>query len=938
MARLVYISLVSFLLLLAATNLRAQTNSGAPHIGGKLQDTVNLTPTGYASVALIRASDSMLQTFGRSAEDGSFRMSAPDTGRYLLLVAHPSFAIYIDELKAQGANVDLGTIVLTSKKQMLDEVVVTDAKAIVIKGDTIEYNADSFKTSAFDNVDELLKKLPGIEIGKDGKIKAYGKEVKHMTVDGEEFFSDDPAIVAKTLRASAVDKVQVFDKKSDQAAFTGIDDGETSKTINLKLKDDAKKGYFGKIGVSGGLPSYWENQAMINAFKKKRKISAFGIMANTNTTGLDWENGNKYGSGNQSVTQDDDGNWIATSQSDEFGGWDGRYTGQGLPKTWTGGAQYTNKWLNDSLSFSGNYKYNNNVVEGANNSRTQYILPDTQYYYNNQANSTLQRQRHGARATSEYLIDSTSSVKLSVNGSVEKRRNHNAAYSESVATSGQLINDNNSNTRTEINNYAGNAELLYRKRFKKKGRTVSAMLNGDWSSSHGNGTQFSDYNLYSIDSSYNINQFKETNNSGLTGKLRVAYTEPITNNLNLEIAYNFGLNNNQSKLSSYDVNDTNGHHTGVFNPQFSADYVFDNMQHTGSATLRYSVEKRWSAFAGMAASNNGFRQQDYLFDTSYRYSFFNLLPRVGFTWRKSQMSSVRFSYNTGIKPPSISQLQPLRNNTDPLNITLGNPNLKQTYRHSLSLSYNAYKMLSSRNIYCNVYFTINQNDVTATQYVDEAARRTTNYVNVNGNYNGGGYADYGRKFGDVYASISGSAAYSHTNNFTNGLANTNDNFSVTPRLNGSYEKDTTLSIRFSFSPSYNSNRSSIATSAKNKYWTFQQQLDATCRLPFKMEIGTDIDWNIRQRLDPQDKNNNVLSWNAHLSKTFLKDRSLALRFDAHDILNQNQGFDRYNTATQISETTYNTIRRYFMLGLTWNFTKTGSKAKGADAIETDRQD
>jgi hypothetical protein len=344
----------------AAINVSAQDAPKPPvvnyfSITGTLADTVNLTNTGYASVSVLNASDSVLQSFTRTDENGRFALNVKATGKYLLLISHPSFATYVDILDVDKTNTDAGTIIMTSKKQMLNEVIITDARAIVIKGDTIEYNADSFKTRAFDNVDELLKKLPGIEIGKDGKIKAYGQEVKKMTVDGEEFFSDDPAIVSKTLRASAIDKVQVFDKKSDQAAFSGVDDGERIKTINLQLKENAKKGYFGKAQLGGGVPGYFENEAMINAFKGKQKIAAYGIMSNTNTVGLGWEEENKYGSGRE-FSQDDDGNFYSVSGTDEED-WGGEYRGTGLPKSWVGGALYNNKWLNDSLIFSSNYKF-----------------------------------------------------------------------------------------------------------------------------------------------------------------------------------------------------------------------------------------------------------------------------------------------------------------------------------------------------------------------------------------------------------------------------------------------------------------------------------------------------------------------------------------------------------------------------------------------------
>lgn len=906
-------------------------------LSGSLKDTTNFISTAYASVSLIRSSDSILQTFTRTDEQGNFKLKTDREGKYLLLISHPSFAIFADEVHVSKGNTDIGSVIMTSKKQMLDEVLITDSRAIVIKGDTIEYNADSFKTRAFDNVDELLKKLPGIQVDRNGKIKAYGKDVKNMTVDGEEFFSDDPAVVAQTLRASAVDKVQVYDKKSDQAAFTGIDDGELTKTINLKLKDDAKKGYFGKMTAGGGLPSYWQNEAMINAFKKKRKIAAYGIMSNTNTNGLGWEESRNYGGSSNSFSQDDDGNWTMEGGENDFGDWGGQFRGQGLPKTWKGGANYSNKWMGDTLTFNGNYNYGKGVTEGFNNSRTQYILPDTQYVYEDNSTNTSVSQNHSFNIVTEYLIDTSSSIKLTLGGKYRVNDNKSNRDSRSITMDGGLINTNNTIQQTHTESKNANANLFYRKRFKKKGRTFSANFTGSWAANEGNGNLLSDYNLYAVDSAYRIDQRKTNTGNSLTGKLKLSYTEPISKEINLEVNYSLGLNNNESENNSYDKHNAGNEYTDVFNPLFSSHYIFNTMQNQGGANMRFNFKKVNFSFGGNV-SDSRFRQRDDLFDTSYHYSYLNLLPRASFTFNKSQTTSINFRYNGRTNPPQISQLQPLRNNNDPLNITIGNPDLKQSYNHRFNLSYNNYKVLSSRSIYADASITLIQNAISQQQFIDVSGRRTTQFVNVNGNYNAWLYAGYGTKlFGLLQSRLNGDVNYGHTNNFINGVANVNNNISVSPSLNLDYYKDTTFNISYAFSPAYNMNESSIRTGAATKYWTFGQRLDGSVNLPYKIVIGTGIDWNIRQRLDPQDQNNNVFLWNAYVSKAFLKDRSLVAKIYANDILNQNVGYTRYNDPNYISENTYNTIRRYFMLSLTWNFTKTGGnksdEGDGAMIIE-----
>jgi hypothetical protein len=893
-------------------------------VSGSLKDTVNLTATGYASVSLIRSSDSILQTFTRTDELGNFKLNADSAGKYLLLIAHPTFATYVDEVNITNDKTELGTIIMISKKQMLQEVLITDARAIVMKGDTTEYTADSFKTRAFDNVDELLKKLPGIEVDRSGKIKAYGKEVKNMTVDGEEFFSDDPAVVAQTLRAGSVDKVQVFDKKSDQAAFTGIDDGELTKTINLKLKDDAKRGYFGKISAGGGLPSFWENQAMINAFKKKRKIAAYGVMSNTNTNGLDWDESSKYGGSSNNWSQDDDGNWAMEGGDNDYTDWGGKFRGQGLPKAWKGGVNYNNKWMGDTLSFNANYKYGKGVTEGVNNTRTQYILPDTQYVYEDNATNINVSQSHSINTVTEYIIDTSSSIKLTLGGKYGINDNSATRNSKSVTMDGGLINANNTLQQTHSENKGVNVNLFYRKRFKKKGRTFSTEFTGNWSANDGYGTLNSDYTLFVIDSAYRIDQRKSNTGNSITGKIKFSYTEPLSKVANLELNYSLGLNNNESENNSFDKKTQGSEYTDVLNPLFSSHYVFNTMQNQGGANIRFNFKKMNFSF-GSNISDNRFHQEDKLFDTTYSYSYLNILPRASFTFNKSQTTSISFRYNGRTVAPQINQLQPLRNNNDPLNITIGNPDLKQSYNHRFNLNYNNYKVLSSRSMYADASLTVIQNAISQQQFIDNTGRRTTQYVNVNGNYSLWAYAGYRRKILGFQTGLDGGVNFSHTNNFINGLPNVNNNLSLTPSLNIDYYKDTTFNISYRFSPSYNLSKSSIRTDVATKYWTFGQALDGSVNLPYNVRIGTEIDWNIRQRLDPQDKNNNVFRWNAYVSKSFLKDKSLVAKLYANDILDQNVGYNRYNDPNYISESTYNTIRRYFMLSLTWNFTKTGAK-------------
>lgn len=911
--------LFCFLISFAGFKARAQYT-----ISGKVTDTVNLAATQFTSVSLLRASDSMLQAFTRANEQGDFLLQTDTTGKYLILIAHPSFLTYIDLVDVQQTSTSLGHIALLSRKQLLQEVVITDARAIVIKGDTIEYAADSFKTRVFDNVDELLKKLPGLEIGRDGKIKAYGEEVKKMLVDGEEFFSDDPAIVAQTLRAASVDKVQVFDKKSDQAAFTGIDDGERIKTINLKLKDNAKQGYFGKVSGGAGPPGYWENQAMINAFKGKRKIAVYGLMSNTSTNGLDWNDQRKYGDGGDMNFDEESGGFFVSGDGSDF-------DGEGLPKSWTGGGHYSNKWMGDSLSFNGNYKYAKAIAESENNSMTRYILPDTQYINTVNSAKTSIGQKHKINTTTEYQIDSTSSLKLKLGGNYGKTQTGSRYVSKAESAAGGLINDNVRLQQSESEDKGLSASLLYRKRFRKKGRTFSANFTGNLNEQHSNSILQSKINLYAINSTDSLNQNKVNDNKTLTGNLKLTYSEPLSKIASLELNYGLNINNNNADNRTMDRDGAGG--SDVINPDFSSHYIFNVATNQGGASVRFNFKKINFSFGGNIADTR-FKQDDLMYDTSYSYHYVNFFPRVSFMFSKSQQSSLRFNYSGRTQQPTMEQLQPLRNNTDPLNIAIGNPDLKQAFKHTFDLDYNSYKVMSGTSIYLSGYFNIIQNAISQQQDVDISGKRTYRYVNVDGNFGSGLYGYYGfKKIGNLHPGLGLNMSYDRFNNFINGLANRNNNLEGGPDFSFRYDKDTTFDISYNFNPAYHLNRSSIREDIRTEYWTFEQRLDGNLNLPLGIKLGTSVTWNIRQRLDPAERNNNVFRWNAYISKAMLKDRSLVAKCYVNDILDQNIGYNRTTNAEYIAENTYNTIRRYFLFSLTWNFTKTGARAPASEGFE-----
>ena len=365
---------------------------------GTIADTLNNNKLPSASVVLIRSRDSVIETYTRSDGNGRFSAQVRTQGKYYLRITFPGFVDYVDEVNVKKNTTDLGELPLMSREHLLKEFVFTQQiAAIKIKGDTTEYMADSFKVKEGATVEDLLKRLPGIQVDKNGQIVAQGESVQKVLVDGEEFFSDDPKVVTRGLQADAVKKVQVYDKKSDQADFTGIDDGQKTRTINLELKEDKKKGYFGKLDAGAGTDGFYQNQGMLNSFRAKRQFSAFGIASNTDKAGLGWQDSDKFGSGNGTTEITEDGEFISSRTTDDFSGWDGRYTGEGLPTTLTGGTHYANKWKEGKHHLTANYRFGRQGVDADGNTDIQYSLPNDSIRVTEMRKyQTSTSDRHGA--------------------------------------------------------------------------------------------------------------------------------------------------------------------------------------------------------------------------------------------------------------------------------------------------------------------------------------------------------------------------------------------------------------------------------------------------------------------------------------------------------------------------------------------------------------
>ncbi len=902
-------------------------------INGSVTDTVNSNPLENASITILRAKDSVLTTFARSNRDGTFSLEVPKKDKYLMMVTFPSFADYIEIINVESSLTSVGELPLVSRTHLLKEFVLTDQyAAIKVKGDTIEYVADSFKVRDNATVESLLKKLPGIQVDKDGKIMAQGTEVQKVLVDGEEFFTDDPAVVSKSLQAKAVDKVQVFDKKSDEAEFTGIDDGERTKTINLELKEDMKKGYFGKVVAGGGKgdqQNYFENQAMINSFKGKRKISAFGIMANTGTIGLGWEDQDRFNASSGNTSVGDDGSITTYYSSDDFESWDGQYNGRGYPRAWTGGIHYSNKWNEDKHHLAGNYRYAKQDIETVKNEITERAIRDSAIYETETDNSYKTGERHRVNGRYDFKVDSLSEIRVSA--MVNRTENIRSAETNNN-TRDVLGNDINSNyTKITSEGLAMqiNSSIMYRKKFKKDRRSLIVSLSENYQERTGDILQRSLINYAKqpgLNDTLDLKKDNNDNNLSLTGS--ISYTEPIAKHLSLSVSYRLNVNNNTSERNTFSKSVPLSDSYDQLDSLFSSNFAFNITTHTGTTFLRYSDKKKWNISVGGSVANADFLQQNLMVDTSYKYSFINFFPSASISYKIQKQTRIRFGYNGRTRQPSLEQIQPIQNNINPLNQSIGNPGLTQEFRHSFNVNFSDYKVLSGRHIWMYGYFNIVDNAITRAQTIDSLANSVYQYVNIDGNYNGYTSVSIGKRIRKLNTQVGGraSVSLSKTNNIVNDEKNVSNYNSYSGNVYANYEnKDETIALSMGVGPTYNDNSSSISANVTS-YWSVNYNFDASYEFPFKLRVGSDFNWSVREQTAVFDRNNNVFRWNAFISQRFLKNDQLELRASVFDILNQNLGFTRNASNNIVTEQNYNTIRRYGMLTLTWNFTKTAGGA------------
>ncbi|GAB2770508.1 TonB-dependent receptor [Rhabdobacter roseus] len=909
----------------------AQTTGRYTIKGTVMDSTGNKLPG--ATVMLLLPKDSSLVNYGRTDTEGALEFKNVKRITYLLKISYVGYLPFQQEVKPTDEAInELGTLQMKELNQDLFEVVIKTARApLSIRGDTVEYNASSFKVPPGSTVEDLLRRLPGMQIGQDGSIQAQGEEVKRVTVDGKRFFGDDPKMATKNLPADAISKVQVFNDKSEQSRITGVDDGKREKTVNLELKDSHKKGGFGKATLGAGTDSRAEAKINYNRFNDKQQFAIVGFGNNVNQTGMSWDDYQDF-RGSQSFNWGDNadfgfssgGMYYYSSGDDESVTLQpgGGSRDRGFTKNYAGGANYNYDDKKTKLNTSYFYNQTEQTLD-AFSQRENFLSNNTSFRTLNDNTRLNFNANHRGNLRFEKKLDSLNTLVIFSNGRYGQGNNRYNSLQQFYRNDGTLSNQSTINNFNQFNSFAIENAMIYRHEFRKKGRNFAASVTYNVSNSQGDGDQRSVNEFFfegnRPDSLLNISQVNQTNSLRNVIKSSVYYIEPFAKKFFWETFYNFSYRTDEVDR---DVSDRRGD-VEVRNSFLSRYYTNNFTYNRLGTSVRYS-HKGLNLVAGLAGQQFKLRGKYAEDQTSRDFgridrTFFAWIPNVSFNYNLKNNRYLRANYSVSLQEPSIRDLQPIVDNSNPLYIQIGNPDLlPQTY-HNASVGYSHFNPGNFTQFFVSLNYTYNVNQIIYNQTIDENFVTTTRPTNITGGERLGVYGNYGFPLKKTKATLNVFSSLNFSNNIT--FINAVENQTRTDAYNVGVRLDLTPVDWLTFYPNANWNisntRYSINTSQNQQIVNNTYGAEMNIRLPKDIFIKSDFVHRsyVNERFG---FNQQIPILNMAVYKLFLKNKRGEMRLTAYDVFNQNRGITQFASQNFVSQEQIQTLARYFMLSFSYN--------------------
>ncbi len=912
-------------------------------IDGFILDTDDNSPLAGAVIKLIPVADSA-QWQGIAADDsGRFEFANLSKGLYRLQFNYIGYTLKEQQVFVNDADKHLGKVNMAKNSTTLKEVnVVENAVRVEQKNDTTEYNAASYKTNKDANVEDLVTKMPGIT-NENGTIKAQGEQVKKVLIDGKEYFGDDAALAMKNLPGDIVDRVQIFDQMSDQSFFTGFDDGNSQKAMNIMTKKGMNKGVFGKVYAGYGYltDSRYSAGASINYLDGSRRLSLIGMSNNVNVQNFAMQDllgvtgsssggrgggmggpggnrgGNRGGGG---------GNWGNNAANNFMVGQTG-----GISATHSVGLNYTDVLgIKKNLKITGSYFFNlSNNINGTDLTRQYFNAGDSSTYYNESNTTTANNMNHRVNLRLEYLADSMNNFIFTPKFSYQQNKQTNSIAGESTIVQAELLSRTLSNYTSNSTGYNVSGDFLWQHKFRKLYRTLSVNAGTTIHNKTGNSSQNALNSFQNVSDSATIDQQANTIGTSYKVNGNISYTEPAGKTGIVQLSYEPSYTWNKADKETFN-RDTIAKTYSKLDTVLSNKYDNDYMTHKASVGYRIKGEQFNLSFgvSGQYALLTGKSVFPYAYDT--RRNFYSILPAAMFNYKFKNSSNIRIVYRTSTNAPTITQLQSVIDNSNPLLLSTGNSDLKQSYSHFAMVRYGFTNAKTAQSFFAFASSNYTQNYIGNSTFIaanDTALNslvtlhkgsQLTKPVNINGSWSANSFFTYGLPVTKIKSNLNFNAGFSYTR--TPSLINNLQNLSNTYAVNGGVTLGSNISEKIDFTISYmgtyNIVQNTLQTSSNNNYY----QHNANVRFNWQFWKGFVFNTGLQNTLYAgvsQGYNQNIFLWNAALGYKFLKDQSLDVRLSVNDILNQNSGITRSVTETYVEDSKSKVLQRYLLLTVTY---------------------
>lgn len=937
----------AFMLLMTSASVFAQTKN--IEVSGTVVEAETGEPAIQANVHMLSLPDSTYVDGAATTYDGTFKLPKAAAGKYALKFTYVGFKTKILPLTltADKTTRNIGTIALETDAVMLEEAVVTaEAAKVQVSEDTLLYNAAAYRTPQGAMLEELVRKLPGAEVDDSGNVKINGKEVKKLLVGGKEFFGGDVATGLQNLPVEMIDRIKTYDQQSDAARMTGIDDGEEETVLDLTVKKGMNQGWVMNFDIAGGTEDRYSGRATVNYFNDNTQATIIGNMNNTGSMG--------------------------------FGGGGARWMrNNGLRTDKMGGGSFA--YETEKLELGGSIRYNYNKNNSISTGYAENFLPNGTSSFSNSNSANLSKnQNFNFNMRLEWRPDSLTtllfrpSLRMGDSYSTSNRESgtfNNDPYDEiygglnpnNYLSLSEMASDPFKDIRVNLanggslsdgNNLSGSASLQLNRRLSSNGRNIMLDLRTSFGDNESDSYSESLTKYFNTNTTQPLHRYNTSPSDNQSYSVRLQYSEPIAKQTYLQFSYQFQYSQNKSDRRAYAIyeldpdwtigqplpdgllGDSDNNGVDDYLDAKASQYAeYKNYNHSAQVTLRFNRED-WQLSAGLnfqpQRSVMSYEKNGYAIDTAR--NVFNFSPNVDFRYRFSKQSQLRFQYRGRSSQPSMTNLLPITDDSNPLNITMGNPGLKPSFSHNINLFYNDYNVEKQRGITTNLGYSTTLNSISSIRrYNAETGAWTVQPENINGNWNANAMFGFNTALPNQKYTINTFTSAMYSNNvgyLTIGQAdpqkNTTTNLMLGENIMGAYRNDW-LEIGIQGSINYNVEKDKLNPINNQETYMFSYGGNVQVIAPWNMVISTNIVNQARRGYADESMNKDELVWNAQVAQTFLKGAA-TISLEFYDILKQQSNIQRSMTASGRSVYQYNGINSYAMVHFTYRLNIFGSKA------------